>query len=351
MQWPRTSANRPCDWCKGAGNGVLRYLVASPSARTLQSTPILKPLRVLPPVSCLSNPMGRIIRHFLLLLALATTTALGNETSPADVRLAQNVYDIFAAKCVDCHGPELTRPKGKFGYVLDLKRVAANPDYIIAGDPGGSELYQLLVNNEMPGEDADVPPLTDPELDAVKNWILAGAPGELPVKQGEVVATFPTSEAKPPALQLPFWKKAVRWIGRLHPVSTHFPVALMFVAVLAEGFAWMTRRDSWTHTVRFLVILAALGAIAASTLGWINAYFTSYVGESAGVLTWHRWLGTGTALWACVCAGLAVVNRCPEGSSERQRFRGALILGAVLVGISGFLGSALIYGLDHYTWN
>jgi hypothetical protein len=31
-------------------------------------------------------------------------------------------------------------------------------------------------------------------------------------------------------------------------------------------------------------------------------------------------------------------------------FRGALLLGATLVAISGFLGSALIYGLQHYAW-
>ena len=36
---------------------------------------------------------------------------------------------------------------------------------------------------------------------------------------------------------------------------------------------------------------------------------------------------------------------------HRQRFRGALLLGAALVGVTGFLGSALIYGLDHYAWN
>ena len=125
----------------------------------------------------------------------------------------------------------------------------------------------------------------------------------------------------------------------------------MFVAVLAEGFAWFTRRESWLQTVRFLVVLAALGALSATTLGWINAYFTSYVGESAKILVWHRWLGTGTALWAVVCASLVVASKCQEGSPERQRFRGALLVGAVLVGISGFLGSALIYGLDHYSWN
>ena len=30
---------------------------------------------------------------------------------------------------------------------------------------------------------------------------------------------------------------------------------------------------------------------------------------------------------------------------------GVLAVGQALVGISGFLGSALIYGLDHYAWN
>jgi uncharacterized membrane protein len=150
---------------------------------------------------------------------------------------------------------------------------------------------------------------------------------------------------------MPFWKQALRYHGRFHPVSTHFPVALMLVAVFAEGLAWWTRRETWLQTVRFLVLLAALGAIVAVGLGWINASFTSYTGQLAGVLRWHRWLGTTTAVWALLCAVLVMMNDCKEGTKDRQRFRGALLLGAALVGISGFLGSALIYGLDHYAWN
>jgi len=45
-----------------------------------------------------------------------------------------------------------------------------------------------------------------------------------------------------------------------------------------------------------------------------------------------------------------LAGSCAEGTPERQRFRGALLVGAVLIGVSGFLGSALIYGLDHYSW-
>ena len=124
----------------------------------------------------------------------------------------------------------------------------------------------------------------------------------------------------------------------------------MLVAVVAEGLAWWTRRESWLQTVRFLVILGAMGAVATGALGWINAAFSSYSKEPGALLWWHRWLGTGTAVWTIVCAVLIVMHECQEGSRERQRFRGALLLGATLVGVSGFLGSALIYGLEHYAW-
>lgn len=284
----------------------------------------------------------------ILLLAL-TSFARAADDKAEGVKLAGKVREIFEAKCLDCHGPELPRPKGKFGYVLDLKRVAENPDYVERGHPDKSELYKMVLHDDMPGEDANVPPLTPEEKDVVKRWIELGAP-EAPQIAGDSASptAAKTAEAKP---QMPLWKQTLRWIGRFHPVSTHFPVALMFVAVFAEGIAWFTRRDSWLQTVRFLVVLAALGALSAAVLGWINAYFASYTGQLAPILKWHRWLGTGTALWSLVCASLVMISECREGSTDRQRFRGALLLGAALVGISGFLGSALIYGLDHYAWH
>lgn len=287
-----------------------------------------------------------LIQCFFLLLALSLG-ARGEEASPEErLKLAGEVHGIFQAKCLDCHGPELSKPKGKFGYVLDLHRVANNPDFVVRGEPEESELYRMVVENEMPGEDADVPPLTPEELAAVKRWIEMGAPGELPAAHVQTATAAPG-----PKLEMPFWKRTLRWIGRFHPVSTHFPVALMFVALAAEGMAFWTRRDSWMQTTRFLLVLAALGAISTVALGWINAYFASYTGQSAPILSWHRWLGTVSGVWAVICAGLSVLSPCSQGSPERKQLRGALLVGALLVGISGFLGSALIYGLDHYSWD
>ena len=289
-------------------------------------------------------------RALTILLLLAAGLRAGEvKVAPAEEQaaVAHRVREIFDAKCKQCHGPELPRPKGKFGYVLDLKRMADNPEYVVRGDPDKSDLYVMIRDDEMPGEDADVPALSMDEKDIVKRWVEMGAPADPTV----------VAEKEPPAsapvigkTAQPFWERALRWIGKFHPVTTHFPVALMLVAVLAEGLAWWTGRESWTQTVRFLVAIAALGAVSAGVLGWINAYFSSYSKAVGAILWWHRWFGTATTVWAVVCAALAFLGPCAEGSAERWRLRGALLLGAALVSVTGFLGSALIYGLEHYAW-
>jgi len=284
------------------------------------------------------------------LLLLLLVPARSVEKNAEGVKAAVRVREIFEAKCNDCHGAELPRPKGKFGYVLDLKRMADNPEYVERGKPDNSELFKMVFNDEMPGEDANVPPLTAEEKEIVRQWIQLGAPDAPPATGDRTAATAPATAAPEAKPAWPLWKKAIEWVGRFHPVSTHIPVGLMMVAVLAEGLAWWTRKDSWHHTVRFLVIVAAFGAVSAGSLGWVNAYFSSYSKEPWALLWWHRWLGTATVLWTVICAVLVVIHECQEGSKERQRFRGALLLGAGLVSVSGFLGSALIYGLDHYAW-
>ena len=104
------------------------------------------------------------MKHFLtcvLLLLFASARGGAAEGNTEGIKAAARVRDIFEAKCNDCHGAELPRPKGKFGYVLDLKRMAENPDYVTRGNAEKSELYVMVRDDEMPGEDANVPPLTD----------------------------------------------------------------------------------------------------------------------------------------------------------------------------------------------
>jgi hypothetical protein len=146
-----------------------------------------------------------------------------------------------------------------------------------------------------------------------------------------------------------FGQRLLNWFGKFHSASTHFPVALLLIAVLAEAGAWWLRRPEWTLLVRFLVVIGALSSIPTATLGWLVDFPVTNGSSLAGVYSIHKWLGTGTAVWAVICAVLLCMNECAEGSPERRRFRGALMLGAALISITGFLGGALVAGgLDHY---
>ena len=81
--------------------------------------------------------------------------------------LAGHVHVIFEHKCNECHGSHLKKPEGKFGHVLDLKRLADNLDYIERGKPHRSELYHLVNDGEMPPDDhPKTPPLTGEEKEA-----------------------------------------------------------------------------------------------------------------------------------------------------------------------------------------
>jgi mono/diheme cytochrome c family protein len=91
--------------------------------------------------------------------------------------LALRTRAIFAARCASCHGPDLAKPEGRFGYVLDLRRVAANRELVVPRFPDESELWELVRRGEMPPADSEDGPLTEPEKNSIRDWIAAGAPG------------------------------------------------------------------------------------------------------------------------------------------------------------------------------
>jgi uncharacterized membrane protein/mono/diheme cytochrome c family protein len=287
---------------------------------------------------------------FLLIFSLRNAAAeeqLPKAVSPVSIQassipqvLASHVHAIFQARCTECHGADLARPKGKFGYVLDLARVAANPKMVVPGVPAQSELYQTVLHDEMPPPKSKRPPLTVAEKEIVKSWIGAGAPATLPDENSTMTA--------PP---LTLRRRVLRDLGQFHPPSTHFPIALLIVALPAE-FLWnLTRKDSWKTTVRFCVTLGAVTAVITATLGWCDAPFSTYAGASASVLLWHRWFGTGTAIWAVLAAALLEFSN-RRGNPQRLScyFRLTLVIGAVLVSVAGYLGASLIYGLNHFSW-
>ena len=327
--------------------------------------------------------LRKALRLLILPLALSMTAhsqeaGKENFSNEEALQTTAAVFHLFEAKCNDCHGAHLVKPKGKLGYIMDLKKIATNDDFVSGNDPSKSELFRLVNEDEMPGKDSDQPPATDAEKLALRRWIQLGAPTELgeklsdrqaklikPQTEGgtEVAVTANGSASEAHAVQgdstevnhgdqadgaktaKPFWKKLLGWIGKFHAASTHFPIALLSVTLVAEILGWWTKKDGWLTCTRFLLFIGAPSAVATASLGWLNEY--------AGVSTvyqLHKWVGTCTALWAIISLGCAVLFECREGTSSRSRLRAVLVIGAILVAATGFLGGAVSFGLDHYKW-
>jgi uncharacterized membrane protein len=145
-----------------------------------------------------------------------------------------------------------------------------------------------------------------------------------------------------------FFEKLIRWLGKFHPATVHFPIALLTAAAIAELLRMAAGKPAFDAISRYCVWFGALTAVAAGVLGWFRAGFRPT--DASWVMMTHRWLGTSTAVCASLALVLSELSRRPDRRRIRVCFRVALLVVALLVSITGFFGGAVVFGLDHYTW-
>ncbi|MXO76170.1 hypothetical protein GRI40_13205 [Altererythrobacter aerius] len=70
-----------------------------------------------------------------------------------------------------------------------------------------------------------------------------------------------------------FSERLVSWLGRLHTLAIHFPIA-MFVGALGVELVGLWRRDPSLRTaVHVTLAVGAIGAVGAAALGWFAGGF------------------------------------------------------------------------------
>jgi uncharacterized membrane protein len=254
---------------------------------------------------------------------------------------ADAVLSLFKATCAACHTPEAEKVGGGFDYVLDLGRVAANPEYIVPGKPEESELFLVIAEGDMPPRESGLAPVDEQGKETVKRWIALDAPAPA------AAAAAPAASAEP----VPLMDRVLRWVGNLHMPAVHFPIALLLCAALAELFFMVSGRESFMAVLRFCLWFGFLAALPAAAFGWARAEHGVFVGATKEwTLWWHRWLGVGVVGWAFVTSLVNEVRLRWEGPRSRFCARAALIAGAALVAATGAFGGALVFGWDHYAW-
>jgi mono/diheme cytochrome c family protein/uncharacterized membrane protein len=257
--------------------------------------------------------------------------------------LAAQVHALLAAKCAGCHGPDLPKPKGRFGYVLDLARLAASPEIVVPFSPDESEMWELVRRGEMPPPDAPTGSLTDQQKELIRAWIAAGAPADdASVLKDDSAPLKSEADSSMPAVH----NRWLRSLGALHVIAVHFPIALLIAAAGIEFWCMLLGNRSPTSAVRLCILLGAASAVVTASLGWIHASNGYGLGMSH-TLWLHRWIGTAAAAWA---VGTALLSERDERNGERSGwFRTWLLLGALLVAIEGHLGGILVHGDDFFS--
>ena len=138
-----------------------------------------------------------------------------------------------------------------------------------------------------------------------------------------------------------FATRLLDWLGRLHPVIVHFPIAF-FPAALFTALVGR-RRPAFAAPVQFLVVAGGIIAPIAAVLGWLDAAGA----EPNSLLTVHSWLGTAIGAAAL---GLAVWAWRKPGQDRGLPMIAALAAITAALVVQGWYGGAMVHGIEHLSW-
>jgi uncharacterized membrane protein/cytochrome c551/c552 len=291
-------------------------------------------------------------------LALGVGQARAADAAPGRPEAA---VAVLQQACWRCHGPD--RQKGHLRLDSRAAMMAGGEGgpAVIVGDVEGSPLVQAV---RYASEDLQMPPdkpLPPAQVDALVAWVAAGAPwpGAPASAASGVSATAGAgaSAAAPVAGDVggaPVAHGRAPFIGRVHPLVIHFPIACLLLAALAElmhlvagvraarGGAEARVVTGWEKAVAFLVVTGAASAVVAVTTGtFFPADGSSMFARGDDrILAFHEVMGWVSMLLAVSAAGYLLL--APQAS--RWPLRVLLVLAAVAVGVTGHFGGMMVYG-------
>ena len=138
-----------------------------------------------------------------------------------------------------------------------------------------------------------------------------------------------------------FGERLFIWLSKLHTVVIHFPIAMIVTAFAAEAFGVAGGKPDWRSAARIMLVIGALGAVAAVFFGWLAGGF--YLYDRNLILTVHRYLGMTVAIGSVLLAW-AGLHSFHHNRSEERLFAGLLGLLTIGVLIQAFLGGTFMHG-------
>lgn len=143
-----------------------------------------------------------------------------------------------------------------------------------------------------------------------------------------------------------------QFLGRLHPLIVHFPIALLLVALVLEVFLWKKRDDTFRSGMLIILVIGALSAVVAAVFGLLLMDQDQYTGND---LTIHQWSGIVTAVLTVAVLYFYQLSGRNKSNKYLNAYRALLICAVLGVTIAGHYGASLTHGSDFLTevlpWN
>ena len=274
----------------------------------------------------------------------AESVAIAQDPEPAPpAAQPASVISLYEASCLKCHDAD-----GTGEIVRDV--MPKVPDFTDAAwhaTRSDADLSRSILEGKGRSMPRGRGKISEEQARGLVAYVRSFAPTTGSSRQDERGGPA-LDESAQDALPARFFEKLIAWLGRFHPPSVHFPIALLMAAAVAELLRMATSKPAFDAVTRFCVWFGTLTAVPAGVLGWFLAGFRPI--DASWVLTTHRWLGTSTVVCAGLVLVLSEVSRCPDRRRTRMCFRVALLGMAALVSVTGFFGGAVAFGLDHYSW-
>ena len=163
---------------------------------------------------------------------------------------------------------------------------------------------------------------------------------------GKTAAETTVTEESVPT---PLKTSPVAIIGKFHPLVVHFPIALTFTALLFTLFSMIKRNPRYELIGVRIIYLAAAFSVLSALLGLAAGSGTAYPAILRAYFHWHRIFGISSAIMTPVVAFLAFQFQRRETVSRLWRYRIALFVLSLIIGVTGHLGATLVYGPNYFS--
>jgi uncharacterized membrane protein len=142
-----------------------------------------------------------------------------------------------------------------------------------------------------------------------------------------------------------FWQDDAFNLGRLHPISVHFAIALFLVGVLLDVAAVVARRSELHKASYVNLVLALVCTAVAVALGMSAEIALTPTHETHATLDLHKQLAFAS-LGGIALIGLwryALRGALPAGRAVTAMYLALSLAGAAAIGGAGYYGGHMVY--------